>query len=51
MEILKIVLLILFVFFIVTFAIYWFNLDTKLVKLIFPWMTKHYDTMKRDRRL
>lgn len=32
-------------------AIYWFNLDTKLVKAIEPLMTKHYDSLERDRRL
>lgn len=32
-------------------AIYWFNLDTKLVKAIEPYMTKHYDNLERDRRL
>ena len=38
-------------FFVITFAIYWFNLDSKLVKAIIPAMTKHYDGLKRDRRL
>lgn len=38
-------------FFGLTFAIYWFNLDSKLVWAIFPTMIKHYDDMERDRKL
>ena len=38
-------------FFILTVVIYWFNLDTKAVKLIEKPMMKHYDSMPRDNRL
>ena len=38
-------------FFAVTIPVYWFNLDTKLVKLIEKPMMKHYDSMPRDNRL
>lgn len=38
-------------FFVLTAVIYWFNLDTKLVKLIEGPMMKHYDNMPRDNRL
>ena len=38
-------------FFILTVIIYWFNLDTKAVKLIEKPMMKHYDSMPRDNRL
>lgn len=38
-------------FFTLTAAIYWFNLDTKAVKLIEKPMMKHYDSMPRDNRL
>jgi|GEM_PF-802124 len=31
--------------------IYWFNLDSKLVHFIRPYLDKHYDTMERDVRL
>lgn len=51
MKILMILLGIVIGFFVITFAIYWFNLDSKLVKVLFPVMTKHYDGLKRDRRL
>lgn len=32
-------------------AIYWFNLDTKLVKLLEKPMSEHYDRLPRDHRL
>jgi len=38
-------------FFILTVIIYWFNLDTKVVKLIEKPMMEHYDKMPRDNRL
>ena len=38
-------------FFAVTVPIYWFNLDTKAVKLLEKPMMKHYDNMPRDNRL
>ena len=37
--------------FFLTVIIYWFNLDTKAVKLIEKPLMQHYDTMKRDNRL
>ena len=51
MKVLIILAIVILAFFIVTFGIYWFNLDTKLVKAIFPVMTRHYDNMERDRKL
>ena len=32
-------------------AIYWFNLDTKLVKALEKPMMRHYDDLPRDHRL
>ena len=32
-------------------SIYWFNLDTKLVKALEKPMTRHYDDLSRDHRL
>lgn len=37
--------------FLATQVIYWFNLDTKLVKALEKPMTKHYDSLERDNRL
>lgn len=51
MKILLIVLAVLLALFLVTLVIYWFNLDTKVVKLLEKPMMKHYDNLKRDHRL
>ncbi len=51
MKILLIIVIVIFAFFALTMLIYWFNLDTKLVKLLEKPMMKHYDNIKRDRRI
>ena len=51
MDIILIILAVIFCFFIVTFAIYWFNLDMKLVRFVYEVLQKHYDNMKRDKKL
>lgn len=51
MKALRNLLLLLTALFLATAAVYWFNLDTKLVKLIEKPMMKHYDEMERDHRL
>ena len=51
MKAIKMIFGALFGFFALTVVIYWFNLDTKAVKLIEKPMMKHYDTMPRDNRL
>ena len=33
------------------FAVYWFNLDTRLVKALEKPMMRHYDNLTRDHRL
>lgn len=38
-------------FFVVTFGIYFFNLDMKAMTLIEPFLLKHYDNMPRNQRL
>lgn len=40
-----------FSLFLLTVAIYWFNLDTKVVKFAEPYLTKWYDHLERDKRL
>ena len=37
--------------FLAVVCIYWFNLDTKAVKLLEKPLMKHYDNMERDHRL
>ena len=51
MKALRKLLLLVAALFLATVAVYWFNLDTKLVKLIEKPMMKHYDEMERDHRL
>lgn len=55
MEILlKIILIAIAVvvgFFVITFTVYFFNLDMKLTAAIEPWLLKHYDRIKRDKHL
>lgn len=52
MDILLIILAVLVAFFVITFAIYWFNLDMKLIRVVYDWLWKHrYDKMKRDKKL
>ena len=38
--------------FVITFAIYWFNLDMKLIRVVYDWLWKNrYDKMKKDKKL
>ena len=49
MDVLLMILLSLF--FVLTFGIYYFNLDMKLVRRLYDLLGRHYDTMKRDKKL
>ena len=51
MDIILIILAVIVGLFLLTFAIYWFNLDMKLVRKVYDWLQKHYDNMKRDKKL
>ena len=51
MKALKIIFGAALALFSLTAVIYWFNLDTKAVKLIEKPMMQHYDNMPRDNRL
>ena len=51
MEILLTVFFAVLIFFAVTFLVYFFNLDMKLIRKIYELLGKHYDTMKRDKKL
>lgn len=37
--------------FVLTFTVYFFNLDMKLTAALAPWFDKHYDRVERDRHL
>ena len=49
--ILKIIVIVLVVLFVLTFTVYFFNLDMKLTAAIEPWLLKHYDKIDRDQHL
>lgn len=51
MKIFLIILAVIAALIVLTFIIYWFNLDMKLVRKVYDALGKHYDTMKRDKKL
>lgn len=51
MNIVLIILAVIFALFVLTFIVYWFNLDMKLVRKVYDALQKHYDNMKRDKKL
>ena len=51
LKILGIAALIAVIFFVVTFTVYFFNLDMKLPAALEPLFLKHYDKIKRDKHL
>lgn len=38
-------------FFVLTFTVYFFNLDMKAVERLMPLLAKHYDKVKREKRI
>lgn len=38
-------------FFAVTFTVYWYNADMKLVRKIYDKLQPHYDELQKDRKL
>ena len=52
MDVILIILGVIFALFVVTFAIYWCNLDMKLIRVVYDWLWKNrYDKMKKDKKL
>ena len=51
LKIFKIMLAVFLGFFGVTFAIYWFNGDMKLIRVIYDKLQPHYDNLEKDRKL
>ncbi len=51
MDIILIILAVIVALFVITFTIYWFNLDMKLIRKVYDLLQKHYDNMKRDKKL
>lgn len=42
---------VLLLFFLITFIVYWFNLDMKLIYWFYKKMKGHYDHMERTHKL
>ena len=51
LKIIGIAALVAVIFFVVTFTVYFFNLDMKLTAALDPLFLKHYDKIKRDKHL
>ena len=51
LKIIGIAALVSVIFFVVTFTVYFFNLDMKLTAALEPLFLKHYDKIKRDKHL
>lgn len=51
MNVIFIILGIILALFVITFVIYFFNLDMKLIRKVYDFLGKHYDKMKRDKKL
>lgn len=51
LKALIILLIVVAAFFVITFTVYYFNLDMKLVRKVYDLLGKHYDNMEKDRRL
>lgn len=52
MKALLIILIVFLVLFALTFTVYFFNLDMKLIRVVYDKMNKHYDNLeKKDKRL
>lgn len=46
-----IIFIVIAALFVLTFGIYYFNLDMKLVRKIYNLLGKHYDNIEKDRKL
>ncbi len=51
LKILLIAVIVVVALFVLTFTVYFFNLDMKLTAMIEPLLIKHYDKIKRDSHL
>ena len=51
LKILLIAVIVVVALFVLTFTLYFFNLDMKLTAMIEPLLIKHYDRIKRDSHL
>ena len=47
----SVILAVLTALFALTFTVYWFNADMKLVRKIYEKLQVHYDNLEKDRKL
>lgn len=50
-NVIKVIVILAVIVFVLSWIVYYFNLDMKLASVMEPIMNKHYDRMKRDKRL
>lgn len=51
LHVLLVIAIVLVALFVLTFTVYFFNLDMKLTAALYPHFEKHYDKVKRDKHL
>ena len=51
LHILFILVIVALCLFVLTFLVYFFNLDMKMAARIMPWISKRYDKVKKEKRL
>lgn len=51
LKVLLIIAIVIATFFVLSFAVYFFNLDMKLTSALEPLLEKHYDKIKRNRKI
>ena len=51
LKVLLIIAIVIVCFFVLTFTVYFFNLDMKLTSALQPLLAKHYDKIKRDHKI
>ena len=51
LKVIAIIALVLIIFFVLTFVVYFFNLDMKMMAAVQPLLLKLYDKRKRERKL
>jgi hypothetical protein len=51
LHVLLIIAIVILCLFVLTFVVYFFNLDMKLTAALEPLFLKHYDKIKRDKHL
>lgn len=51
LKALLIIAIVLVCLFVLTFVIYFFNLDMKLVRKIYEMLQPHYDNLEKDKKL